>query len=97
MLTPTGEKGVGEGSWWRPEPRASVVAQGLLGLQATGGSGGTSRHLEAPVSRLGLEPRTYGLTYRTGFRPPAWAAWPLRSGLYHLPRHDPLGSRSSSL
>src|SRR5713101_6305699 len=23
------------------------------------------------VSRLGLEPRTYGLTYRTGFHPPA--------------------------
>jgi hypothetical protein len=22
------------------------------------------------VSRLGLEPRTYGLTYRTGSRPP---------------------------
>jgi integrase len=34
-------------------------------------SDGISRHLQASVSRLGLEPRTYGLTYRTGFHPPA--------------------------
>ncbi len=33
-------------------------------------SDGTSSHLQASVSRLGLEPRTYGLTYRTGFHPP---------------------------
>jgi excisionase family DNA binding protein len=33
------------------------------------------------VSRLGLEPRTYGLTYRTGFHPPAEAVavWTLPS------------------
>ncbi|HEY7308397.1 MAG TPA: tyrosine-type recombinase/integrase [Gemmataceae bacterium] len=37
--------------------------------------------LPSSVSRLGLEPRTYGLTYRTGFRPPTFAAavWTLSS------------------
>lgn len=45
------------------------------------------------MTRVGLEPTTNGLTCRTGFPPPS----PLRSGLYHLPRPDPLGSRPSSL
>ena len=42
------------------------------------------------VSRVGLEPTTSGLTYRTGFHPPSPSA--LRSGLYHLPRPDRWGA-----
>lgn len=38
---------------------------------------------------LGLEPRTYGLTYSTGSHPPPCG---LLSGLYHLPRPQRLGA-----
>jgi len=50
-----------------------------------GRTGTTDR---SQVSRVGLEPTTSGLTYRTGFHPPL----PLRSGLYHLPRPNRWGA-----
>src|SRR5262249_53332255 len=48
----------------------------------------------APMSRLGLEPRTYGLTYRTGFRPPtsAVAVWTLSSPPARPGREPPVKS-----
>lgn len=62
------------------------------GIPALGTNGDERGRTEttdrSQVSRVGLEPTTSGLTYRTGFHPPL----PLRSGLYHLPRPNRWGA-----